>query len=65
MRQLVLVVDDSGLNLRVAMNILKEHFEVACANSGMVAFDVIKKKIPDLDFLFSMFQAHFLFFLFY
>ena len=42
MGQLVLVVDDSGLNLRVAMNILKEHFEVACANSGMAAFDVIK-----------------------
>ena len=48
---MVLVVDDSGLNLRVAMNILKEHFEVSCANSGMAAFDVIKKRIPDLILL--------------
>jgi len=51
MGQMVLVVDDSGLNLRVAMNILKEHFEVSCANSGMAAFDVIKKRIPDLILL--------------
>lgn len=51
MRELILVVDDTGLNLRVAMNILKDDFEVACANSGMVAFDVIKKKIPDLILL--------------
>lgn len=51
MRQTVLVVDDSGLNLRVAMNILKEHFEVTCANSGPAAFDVIKKQIPDLILL--------------
>lgn len=51
MGQLILVVDDSGLNLRVAMNILKEHYEVACANSGFAAFDVIKKRIPDLILL--------------
>ena len=51
MRQMVLVVDDSGLNLRVAMNILKEYFDVTCANSGMAAFDVIKKQIPDLILL--------------
>lgn len=51
MGQTVLIVDDSGLNLRVAMNILKEHFDVCCANSGMAAFDVIKKHIPDLILL--------------
>lgn len=51
MGELVLVIDDSGLNLRVAMNILKEHFEVACANSGMAGFDVMKKRIPDLILL--------------
>lgn len=51
MGQMVLVVDDSGLNLRVAMNILKEHFEVSCANSGPAAFDVLKKRIPDLILL--------------
>lgn len=51
MGQMVLVVDDSGLNLRVAMNILKEHFDVTCANSGPAAFDVMKKQIPDLILL--------------
>lgn len=51
MGQTVLVVDDSGLNLRVAMNILKEHFDVACANSGTAAFEVMKKQIPDLILL--------------
>ena len=51
MGQTVLVVDDSGLNLRVAMNILKEYFDVTCANSGSAAFEVIKKQIPDLILL--------------
>ena len=51
MGQTVLIVDDSGLNLRVAMNILKEHFEVMCANSGPAAFEVMKKQIPDLILL--------------
>lgn len=51
MGQTVLVVDDSGLNLRVAMNILKEHFDVTCANSGVAAFEVMKKQIPDLILL--------------
>ena len=51
MGQMVLVVDDSGLNLRVAMNILKVQYEVSCANSGLAAFDVIKKRIPDLILL--------------
>lgn len=51
MGQTVLVVDDSGLNLRVAMNILKDHFDVTCANSGPAAFEVMKKQIPDLILL--------------
>ena len=51
MGQTVLVVDDSGLNLRVAANILEEHFEVICAKSGLVAFEEIEKKIPDLILL--------------
>lgn len=51
MGQTVLVVDDSGLNLRVAMSILKEHFDVICANSGVAAFEVMKKQIPDLILL--------------
>ena len=51
MGQLVMVVDDSGLNLRVASNILKEEFDVACANSGEAAFELMKKRIPDLMLL--------------
>ena len=51
MGQLVLVVDDSGLNLRVAMNILKDDFDVVCANSGEAAFELMKKRIPDLILL--------------
>ena len=51
MGQTVLVVDDSGLNLRVATNILKEHFEVICAKSGPDAFKEIEKQIPDLILL--------------
>lgn len=51
MGQLVLVVDDSGLNLRVAMNILKDDFDVACANSGEAAFKMMEKRVPDLMLL--------------
>ena len=51
MGQLVMVVDDSELNLRVASNILKEEFDVACANSGEVAFELMKRRIPDLVLL--------------
>ncbi len=51
MGQLVLVVDDSGLNLRVASNILKNDFDVACANSGEVAFELMEKRLPDLVLL--------------
>ena len=51
MGQTVLVVDDSGLNLRVATNILKEYFEVICAKSGPAALEEIEKQIPDLILL--------------
>ena len=51
MRELILVVDDSGFNLKLVMNILKPHFDVVCANSGFVALDILEKKIPDLIIL--------------
>lgn len=51
MKQTIMVVDDSGLNLRVAMNMLKDHFDVICANSGMAAFALLEKQIPDLMLL--------------
>ena len=51
MGQTILVVDDSALNLRVAANILEEHFNVICAKSGEVALREIEKRIPDLILL--------------
>ncbi len=51
MGEVVLIVDDSGVNLRTATEILGEHFEVICANSGSAAFEEMKKQIPDLILL--------------
>ena len=51
MQQTILVVDDDGINLRLATLILKEHFEVLCANSGKVALELLKRRIPDLILL--------------
>ena len=51
MQQMILVVDDSALNRRVAMNILQDHFEVTCAGSGEEALELIKTRIPDLILL--------------
>ena len=51
MGQTVLVVDDTGLNLRVASDILSQHFAVKCASSGPAAFEVIEEEIPDLILL--------------
>ena len=51
MQQTIMVVDDSGLNLRVAMNMLKDQFDVICANSGPAAFAILEKQIPDLILL--------------
>lgn len=48
MKQMILVVDDSGLNLRVAKEILDPQFEVYCVNSGPLALEFLTKKIPDL-----------------
>ena len=51
MQQTILVVDDDSVNLRLAMLILKERFEVLCANSGKVALELLKRRIPDLILL--------------
>ena len=51
MQQTILVVDDDSINLKLAMIILKERFEVLCANSGYVALELLKRKIPDLILL--------------
>jgi len=48
MRQMILVVDDSGMNLRMAKEILEDKFEVICVNSGSLALSFLEKRIPDL-----------------
>lgn len=45
---MILVVDDSGMNLRMAKEILEDQFEVVCVNSGALALEFLKEKIPDL-----------------
>ncbi len=51
MLPVILVVDDSGMNLRMATDILKSQFEVICAKSGPAAFEALEKRIPDLILL--------------
>lgn len=48
MQQMILVVDDSGMNLRLAKEILEDKFEVVCVNSGELALEFLKERIPDL-----------------
>ncbi len=52
MGQLVMVVDDSRMNLQVAADILKNDFDVVCAESGEKAFELMEEyRVPDLILL--------------
>lgn len=48
MKQMILVVDDSELNLRLAKEILSPLYDVHGVKSGMLALEYLKKRIPDL-----------------
>lgn len=48
---LILVVDDNGLNLRVAEKMLEKQFKVASVSSGMEVLEFVKNTIPDLILL--------------
>ena len=48
---LILVVDDNGLNLRVAEKMLEKQFKVATVSSGKEALEYVKNTIPDLILL--------------
>ena len=48
---LILVVDDNGLNLRVAEKMLEKQFKVATVSSGKEALEFVKNTIPDLILL--------------
>ena len=48
MKQMILVVDDSELNLRLAKEILSPQYDVHGEKSGELALEYLKKRIPDL-----------------
>lgn len=48
MRQMILVVDDSKLNLRLATEILETKYDVACVSSGPQALEYLESVVPDL-----------------
>ncbi len=50
-RKCILAVDDSGILLRSVKAMLEKEYDVAVANSGMMAIKQAKKKAPDLILL--------------
>lgn len=50
-RKYILAVDDSGILLRNIKTMLEKEYDVAVANSGMMAVKQAKKKTPDLILL--------------
>lgn len=50
-RKYVLAVDDSGILLRNIKTMLEKEYDVAVANSGMMAIKQAKKRLPDLILL--------------
>jgi DNA-binding response OmpR family regulator len=51
-KPLILIVDDSPLNIKVLKNVLKENgYKVSFATSGIGAIQYLKEKIPDLILL--------------
>lgn len=50
-REMILVVDDDSMNLKMAENMLKDEFAVSFAASGREAFAFLEEVIPDLILL--------------
>lgn len=50
-RKTILLVDDSGIQLRALNDMLKVKYDVQMATSGMQALTLIGKKKPDIIFL--------------
>ncbi len=51
MKKIILVVDDSRLNLVIARDLLSEEYDVQTVNSGEGAFQFLEEKEPDLVLL--------------
>lgn len=50
-RDLILIVDDDAINLRIAQRILSKSYETVCVNSGMDALKYLQANTPDLILL--------------
>jgi CheY-like chemotaxis protein len=51
-KPVVLIIDDSQVNLTLLYNILEKHnFEVVLASSGEHGFELAKKSLPDIILL--------------
>lgn len=50
-RELILVVDDDSMNLKIAERLLASEFRVACAGSGQEALDYLEHSTPHLILL--------------
>ena len=50
-RAKILIVDDDPLNIRNAVRILKENYDVTYATSGEKALELLEKDIPHLILL--------------
>ena len=47
----ILIVDDVTTNLKCAVEVLKDSYEVTTAKSGSQALDLLKERVPDLILL--------------
>lgn len=50
-KPIVLIVDDMAINLRIAAEVLREHYRIIIADNGEKAIMAAKEKLPDLILL--------------
>lgn len=56
----ILLIDDSGIQLRILKGILQDSYEVLMAASGLEGLEIVKEKKPDLillDYKMPMFDG--------
>lgn len=47
----IMIIDDDEINIKAVKNMLQNEFNMLSANSGKEAFELLKKRIPDLILL--------------
>lgn len=50
-KDLILIVDDDSINLRIAQKILSKYYDTCCVNSGAAALEFLQATTPDLILL--------------